>query len=92
MEVPESEYMNILNAHTFKDNAPFPEEDLRAMVDAVRIHDAQMLLQRNQNGGELQAYLENLKKFLVENNMLDKDFQPQEIFNNSAIVEALSRP
>lgn len=86
------EYMEILNAHTFKQDAPYPEEDLRAMVDAVHIHDADMLLQRNQDGGGLSTYLQNLKLFLSSNNLLGKDFDPEVIFDSTAILKALNTP
>ena len=84
-----NEYMEILNAHTFKDDAPYSEADLQEMVSAVRIHDAARLLERNRDGGGLQAYLNNLKAFLNANGMLKNDFTPEDIFDNSSIVEVL---
>lgn len=86
------EYMEILNTHTFKQDAPYSEADLQDMVAAVRVHDAARLLERNQDGGGLHTYLTNLKVFLAANDMLKKDFNPEEIFDNTAIVEALSTP
>lgn len=86
------EYMEILNTHTFKDDAPYSETDLQDMVAAVRIHEATRLLERNQDSGGLYTYLNNLKAFLAANNMLKKNFNPEEIFDNSAIVEALHTP
>lgn len=86
------EYMEILNAHTFKEDEPYSEKDLQDMVAAVRIHGATTLLERNQDGGELQTFLKEFKAFLAANNMLQKDFTVEEIFDNSAIVEALGTP
>jgi NitT/TauT family transport system substrate-binding protein len=83
------EYMEILNTHTFKEDDPYSEQDLQEMVAAVRIHNATALLERNQNYGGLQTYLENLKAFLASNNMLTRDFEPGEIFDNTTIVEVL---
>ena len=85
------EYMEILNTHTFRGHDPYSEEDLREMVAAVRIHDPTGLLERNRDGGGLQTYLNDLKAFLISNKMLKKDFNPDEIFNNTAIIEALNQ-
>ncbi len=84
-----TEYMEILNNHTFKDDAPYSEANLKEMVAAVRIHDAKTLLARNQDGGGLHIFLEDFRAFLTSNNMLKKDFTLEEIFDNKAIVEAL---
>jgi NitT/TauT family transport system substrate-binding protein len=86
------EYMEILNTHTFKEDEPYSETDLQDMVTAVRVHDATGLLERNQDGGGLHTYLTDLKAFLTTNNMLKRDFTPEEIFDNTAIVEALGIP
>lgn len=83
------EYMEILNTRTFPNNPPYSESDLKAMVDAVRIHDRKMLFERNRNGGGLIAYLNDLKIFLKENQMLKKDFDAAAMFKNAAILEAL---
>ncbi len=83
------EYMQILNTRTFPNDPPYSENDLRAMVDAVRIHDLQMLFERNRTGGGLHEYLRNLKTFLKENQMLKKDFDVADIFDNAAIMDAV---
>jgi len=83
------EYMDILNKHTFKGMPPFSEKDLKEIVDAARIHNATAQLERNQDGGGLHTYLKELKGFLSSNNMLKKDFDPEKIFDNKAVTEAL---
>ncbi len=84
------EYMEILNARTFPNDPPYSEKDLKEMVDAVRIHDKDMLMQRNMTEGGLYAYLGDLKTFLRNNQRLTKDFDVGDIFNNRAIMDALA--
>jgi NitT/TauT family transport system substrate-binding protein len=83
------EYKQILNTKTFEVEKPYSDEDLKQMVDAVRIHDEKMLLERNKDRGDLFLWLNEVKTMLKENNLLKKDFKPEEIFDNSAIKEAL---
>ena len=84
------EYMDILNSHTFKEDKPYSEADLRSIVDAVRVHDEKTLLERNSKDGGLYQYLADLKAFLSANKLLAKEFTSEDVFNNQAIVEALS--
>jgi hypothetical protein len=86
------EYMDILNTRTFKGSQSYSEKDLQEMMAAVRIHDPQTQLARNQTGGGLSAYLQDLKAFLTTNNLLKKNFTPEEIFDNKTIVDVLSHP
>jgi NitT/TauT family transport system substrate-binding protein len=83
------EYMDILNNHTFKGDSPHPENDLKEMVGAVKLHPTATLYERNMAGGGLQTYLNELKLFLKANKMLTKDFDPDKIFQNKAIMGAL---
>jgi NitT/TauT family transport system substrate-binding protein len=85
-----NEYMQILNTQVFKGEGPYSEADLQGMLDAVRVHDAAVLLERNQTNGGLYTYLQNLHAFLKANNLLKKDFTPEMIFDNTAIVKAVS--
>ena len=78
-----------MNAKTFKADKPYSPQDLKAMVDSVRIHDKETIIERNQNGGGLHTYLNNLKMFLKSNNLLKKDFDAEKIFDNQAIMDAL---
>ncbi|MDM8525834.1 ABC transporter substrate-binding protein [Desulfococcaceae bacterium HSG8] len=82
-------YTDILNNHTFKADKPYSDGELREMVGSVRIHNPGAQLERNQNNGGLHTYLKNLKAFLIENNMLKKDFNPEKIFDNRAMVTVL---
>ncbi|MBF0550855.1 MAG: ABC transporter substrate-binding protein [Deltaproteobacteria bacterium] len=84
-----NEYQQILNEKTFQGDLPYSENDLKEMLNAVSIHDPKTQLARNMNGGGLYTYLKNLKEFLAANGMLYKDFKPEELFNNQAIVEVL---
>lgn len=84
------EYMEILNSHTFKGDKPYSEKDLKDMVGAVKIHDVAAQLERNRDGGGLHNYLKDLKAFLSDNNLLEKDFSEAQIFNNKAIIKALN--
>ncbi|QTA87376.1 ABC transporter substrate-binding protein [Desulfonema magnum] len=83
------EYVKIMNSHTFKDDTPYSENYIRQMLDTARIHDVKMQLERNQDGGGLITYLNDLRVFLKENKMLRKDFNPTEIFDNKVIMEVL---
>jgi NitT/TauT family transport system substrate-binding protein len=85
------EYMKILNDVTFRSDPPYSEADLREMISAVRVHDADVLVERNKDGGGLMAYLASLKEFLAENDRLEKDFDPSAVFRNGAIVKALGQ-
>ncbi|MBD3308533.1 hypothetical protein GF339_19055 [candidate division KSB3 bacterium] len=85
------EYMEILNTQTFPNDPPYSEDVLREMLAAVRIHDTQTMLARNQDGGGLETYLEDLKTFLAANEMLTKDFTVQDIFANDVIVRTISQ-
>lgn len=82
-------YQQILNENTFKGAPPFSEADLKAMVDAVAIHDREMLLERNRTGGGMDAYLKELKRFLADNGMLESDFSPGDVFVNQVVMDAL---
>ncbi len=59
------------------------------MLDAVRIHDTKTLAERNQDRGGLITYLNDLRRFLKENEVLRKDFDPDGIFDNKVIMEVL---
>ncbi len=83
------EYKKILNTKTFEGGEPYSDKDLKEMCDAVSIHNEKMLLERNKNNSGLAVYLNELKAMLKENNMLKKEFKPEEIFDNTAIKEAL---
>jgi NitT/TauT family transport system substrate-binding protein len=84
-----NEYKQILNERTFEGEIPYSDKDLREMFDSVSIHDSKTQLERNRDGGGLHVYLKDLRSFLAENGMLKKDFTPETIFDNRAIVTTL---
>lgn len=83
------EYTDIVNRHTFKADKPYPDSEIIEMLNAVRIHDVNMLTERNKDGGGLETYLKNINTFLKENNLLKKDFEPKELFDNAVLMEIL---
>ncbi len=83
------EYKKILNTRTFEGGQPYSDQDLKQMLDAVRIHDEKNLTERNKDAGGLFTYLNELKMMLKDNNLLKKDFKAEEIFDNTAIKAAL---
>ncbi len=85
------EYRRILNTGTFKGEQPYSDSDLKEMLNSVSIHDVQTQLARNRNGGGFHTYLQELRLFLKENNMLKIDYDPQKIFDNQVIVEVLQK-
>lgn len=84
-----SEYADILNTRTFPGQDTFSEEDLKALMDSVQIHDQETLIKRNKDGGGLFAYLTDLKAFLSDNNMLLKDFDTRQMVDNQAVLSAI---
>jgi NitT/TauT family transport system substrate-binding protein len=82
------EYKGILNNKTFE-GASYSDEDLRGMYEGVRIHDVEMLWERNKDEGGLSTWLKEIRTMLKENDRLTKDFKPEEIFDNTAITDVL---
>lgn len=85
------EYKKILNSSTFESYPPFSDEELMEMYEGVRIHDRDMLLKRNKDGGELYAWLKELRTMLKESGRLTKDFEPEKIFDNTLITGFLKK-
>lgn len=83
------EFKEILNNITFEGDPPYSDGDLKQMLESVRIHDADMLRERNKNNGGLYGYMSELREMMKKNNMLKKDFKPEDIFNNKIITQAL---
>ncbi|MEW6439866.1 MAG: ABC transporter substrate-binding protein [bacterium] len=83
------EYMQILNTKVLEATTPFSEQDLKGMLGAVRIHDARTQLARNQDGGGLQLFLDDIRGFLKANQLLQKDFTTKDLFRNEVLVEVL---
>ncbi len=83
------EYRQMLNQRTFK--SAYSDAELRAMVEGVRVHGADMLQKQNQDKGGMDGYLEEFKIMLREKNELKKDFSVQDIFDSRAVMEALEK-
>lgn len=88
----EKEYFDILNKRTFESDSPYSETELKKILSGVRIHNAAMLTKENHENGGMSVYLKEFRAMLKENNMLKKDFSPQDIFDNTAIMDALAKP
>ncbi len=85
------EYVEILNKTIFKDEKPYTEDAVKEMLRAVRLHDAETMSERNRDGGGLHTHLKDVNAFLKTNNMLKKDFTPEDLSDNKAVMEALKR-
>jgi NitT/TauT family transport system substrate-binding protein len=83
------EYVQILNTKTFEGEAPYSEEDIKGMMGAVKLHDPQASAERNKIDGGLCTYLKELKDFLSGNGLLKKDYKPEDLFDNTAVGEAV---
>lgn len=79
----------ILNEHTFKSQPAFSDEQLRALLAAVRIHGREELRNRNRTGGGLEQYFSALRVFLRTEGLLEKDFGPSDLFDNQYIMAVL---
>lgn len=84
------EYKTILNTKTFEGEPPYSDQDLKEMYQGVRLHDRNMLKQRNQTGGELYTWLKEVHMMLKDSGRLTKDFDPIKIFDNTAISAFLN--
>ncbi len=84
------EYGEILNTRTFPESPPYTDADLRAMLEAVRIHDQGDLLMRNRPGGGLSVYLKRLKAFLVDTGRLRSDFRPDDLLRTATLLSILA--
>lgn len=82
-----NEYREILNGKTF--GSKNSDEDLKAMLASVLVHDAKEQLARNQPGGGVEQYLGELKGFLDQNGLLKKPFAPGEVLARESLLKAL---
>lgn len=83
------EYREILNSKTFAGEPPYSEKDIKEMYEGVRLHDRKMLWERNKDGGGLHVWLKALRIMLKDSGRLVRDFDPDKIFDNTAITEFL---
>jgi NitT/TauT family transport system substrate-binding protein len=84
-----NEYKTILNTKTFAGDPPYADGELKQLLEGVRILDIKMLRDQNKDGGGLSAYLKELRSVMKLNGLLKKDFSPEDIFDNSIMMEAL---
>lgn len=83
-------YCEILNRCVFQGQGPFSEQELREMVQSVRIHTSSTLPDRNKTGGGLYQYLDALRTMLGNEGMLTREYAPEEIFENRFIMNVLN--
>jgi NitT/TauT family transport system substrate-binding protein len=83
------EYVKIMREKTFAGDGPFTDEEMQSFIDGVKVHDAKAQLERNSTNTGLYKYLTDLRQLLEENGKLKKDYRPEDLFDNTAIVEAL---
>lgn len=85
-----AEYIELAKKHTFKAIPEITDQDVKDMFSAVLLHDANTLQARNKTGGGLDSYLTELHSFLAKNELLEKDFKTDEVFDNQIIMEVLN--
>lgn len=83
------EFVEILNNSSFLGSSALSEEALLEMMRDVKIHSADVMLERNRDQGGLYDFLNDLREFLRTNGLLHKDFHPEDIFENDIIVSVL---
>lgn len=83
------EFKHILNSRTFDGYPALSNDDIKLMLNDLKIHDPGQMAERNRDNGGLYNYLGELKQMLKANNMLKKDFDPKKIFDNKNIMKAL---
>ena len=85
-----TEFKSILNAKTYPGSS-YSDADLHSFLDNVKIHSKADQLAVNQTNGALYDYLTSLNTFAQQNGFAGKTFAPADVFDNSAIVKALSQ-
>ena len=84
------EFKDILNNKTFEGDPPYSDEDLKQMLESVRIHDVSTMKERNKNGGDIFTYVSELRTIMKNNNMLKNDFKSEDIVLNEVFTEVLN--
>ncbi|HKL00911.1 MAG TPA: ABC transporter substrate-binding protein [Desulfotignum sp.] len=82
-------YYKILRKKTFQTNTDLSAKDFSNMLSNVKVHNSNELYERNKLGGGFYNYLNALKLFLEKNDMMDKQFLPEDIFDNQYIRHVL---
>lgn len=86
-------FQKILNEQTFPGDSPngsFSEGELREFLNNVNVHDQPAQLARNQHGGGLDQYLRDASAFMLKYHPDRKPFAPRDVFDNTALIQALS--
>lgn len=83
-------WYEILRTKTFEGEGPFTDADLTGFVNNVTIHDQATQLARNKTGGGLSVYFEEANAFAQANSLFSRAFSTSDVFDNTAIVKALS--
>lgn len=84
-----TEYAAILNQKTFDAQPPMSDDELREVLAGVRIHNASALRANHQPGGSIFTSCKELRDVLAENQLLKKDFSPEELVDASFLLDAL---
>lgn len=82
-------FQTILNQRTFAGEKPYASFDLLGMLNAVRFHSRSEMQRRNEDGGGMQAYLEEVRQFLQQNKRLKRDFDISTLVDTRALLQAI---
>ncbi len=85
-----TEWQKILNEKTFEGDGPFTEAELKEFIANVKVHDQAEQLERNKVDGGLYDYLKEASQFMLDNGMSTRPFLPADVFDNTAILQALN--
>jgi NitT/TauT family transport system substrate-binding protein len=85
-----AEYKAILNSKTYP-GSNYSDADLRGFMTNVKVHNKADQLAANQTGGALYDYLTGLNTFAKQNGYPTANFTPADVFDNTAIVKALTK-
>lgn len=85
-----AEYKTILNSKTYP-GSNYSDAELRGFMANVKVHNKADQLEANKTGGALYDYLTGLNTFAQSNGFAGKSFTPAEVFDNTAIVKALTK-
>ncbi|WP_374338464.1 ABC transporter substrate-binding protein [Leeia sp.] len=83
------EFQAILNQRTFAGEKPYASFDLLGMLNAVRFHSRSEMQRRNEEGGGMQGYLDEVRQFLLQNKRLKRDFDSSTLVDTSALLQAI---
>ncbi len=84
-------WYEILRTKTFEGEGPFTDADLTEFVSNVSVHDQATQLDRNKTEGGLTQYLKDSNTFAQDNKLFTRSYSPADVFDNTAIVKALSQ-